>query len=179
MIKRFAITLITLSTLLYGSIFVSSLLHDTRFFDEIVIQLNRMSTNLNNMDEVQHSKLILNTILENETPPENWQTLITKPPKDDFDQLFYFYKVWTIKTGLTQKNIKKSYPIYKAHQNQLTIINMRYGKKKPILQFPFSKTSQGNLVSGLFFAINEMPFSADYNGDERIDHKDVLLALKK
>ncbi len=179
MIKRFAITLITLSTLVYGSIFAFSIVHDTSFFDEIVIQLNRMSTNLNNNDEVQHSRLLLKTILENETPPENWQTMIIPPPGNDLNQLFYFYKVWSIKTGLTLKNIKKSYPIFKSEQNQLTIINMRYGKKKPILQFPFSKNNQGNLVSGMFFAINELPFSADYNKDEKIDHKDVLLALKK
>lgn len=177
--KRFAITLIVMSTTLYGSIFALSMVHGTGFFDEIIIQLNRVTANLSSMDEIQQSRLILNTILENEQPPETWQTLIIKPPDKDLDQFFYFYKVWTIKKGLTPKNIKGSYAIFKTEQNQVTMINMRYGKNKPVLRFSFSRTKQGQLKSGLFFAINELPFSADLNKDNTVDRKDVLLAMKK
>lgn len=177
--KRFAITLIVISTIVYGSIFALSMVYSTSFFDEMVIQLNRMATNMSNMDEIQHSRLILNTIFENEQPPETWQALILSPPDHDLEQFFYFYKVWIIKKGLTPKDVKGSYCIFKSGQDQLTIMNMRYGKNKPVLQFPFYKTQQGQLKSGLFFAINELPFSADLNKDNTVDQKDVLMAMKK
>lgn len=179
MIKRFALTLIGMSTFIYGCIFYLSFVHDTKFYDEILIQINRMTANMSYMDEVQQSKFILKTIIDNEHPPENWEQLIVHNQQKDNQQLFYFYKVWTLKIGLTHKDVKKSYPIFSSSQNQLSIINMRYGKKKLVLQFPFSKTPDGKIITGLFYAINELPFSADFNKDNRVDHKDVLLAQKK
>lgn len=176
MIKRFAITLITLSSLVYGSIFYLSVVHDTKFFDEILMQINRMTTHLSDMELVGQSKFVLQTIINAEHPPENWPTLIVHNQEKDHDQLFYFYKVWSLKTGLTQKDINRSYPIFKARNSQLTIINMRFGKKKMVLQFPFSKAPDGTIVTGLFYALNELPFSADLNKDNQVNHQDVLLA---
>ncbi len=56
---------------------------------------------------------------------------------------------------------------------------MRYGKSKPVVQFPFYKDKKGNMIAGLFFPINEQPLSADLNNDNKIDHKDVLIARKE
>jgi hypothetical protein len=179
MLRRFALSLIGISTLIYGSIFFSSVIHNTGFFDEILIQLNRMNANMSNMDEIQHSRQVLNAIMNNDHPPDNWTSLIAGPPEKDPVQLFYFYKVWMKQSGLTPKDIKRSYAIFKSVKNNLLILNMRYGKNKPVLQFPFMSTPQGQVVSGLFFAINELPFSADINNDGRVDQKDVLAAKTK
>lgn len=177
--KRFAITLIVLTTIVYGSIFGLSIYHDTKFFDEILIQLNRVDANLNQSQEIEQSKLVLKTIMENEHPPENWATLIVRDGENDQARLFYFYKVWTIQSQLSLEDIMDSYPIFKSEQKKVTLINMRYGKQKPVLQFPFFKTIDGRLITGFFFPINELPFSADYNNDNTVNHEDVLLAQKK
>ncbi len=177
--KKFGITLIVISTLVYGSIFFLSIHHGTSFFDEILIQLNRVAGNLNKKDEVQQSKFILKTIVENEHPPQIWQKLIAHNKENDHQELFYYYKIWTVKAKLSIDDIAGSYPIFEKTQNGITLINMRYGKTKPILQFPFFRDNKGNIITGLFFPINEKPMSADYNNDNKVNDKDVILARKK
>ena len=178
MLKKFSITLIALSTIIYGSLFFMAKHYNTSFFDEIVMQLNRIVCSLNKKQEIQTSKTILKLILKNEHPPANWDNLIVHNPEDDNKDLFYFYKIWTIKTKLTIKDIDGSYPIFQSRGNNVTLINMRYGKEKPVLQFPFSKDKKGNLITGLFFPINERPMSADYNKDNKVNYEDVLIARK-
>jgi len=56
---------------------------------------------------------------------------------------------------------------------------MRYGPSKPVVQFPFYKNDKGDLITGLFFPVNEMPLAADLNNDKKINHEDVTLARKK
>lgn len=176
--KRFAITLIVVSTIAYGTIFLMAIHHDTGFFDEMINQVNRMAIHLSKRQEVALTKLTLKTILENEHPPDIWYGLIGPSKKNDPKELFYHYKVWTLKINLSIKDISRSYPIYESKKDGHTIIHMRYGKLKTVLQFPISQGKAGNLIVGLFFPINEMPFSADYNKDKIIDHKDVVLARK-
>jgi len=178
MIKKFAISLIILSSLVYGGMFLMAKQHGTGFFDEMLIQMNRMATSMGHRDEVTQSKLILATILKNEHPPANWDRIIEHNQQNDHNELFYYYKIWTIKTGLQMEEIKGSYPIFKSSKNNVIFINMRYGKKKAILQFPFTRDNNGNLITGLFFPINERPLSADFNNDNTINHEDVDLARK-
>ncbi len=178
MLKRFAITLIILSTLVYGSVFFLSMHYHTGFFDEILIQMTRMDAGFFNKAEVRQSKQVLKTIIENEHPPENWPGMIFKPGDNNAEQLFYHYKVWVTKTQVTLADVKGSYPIFKSKEDKAILINMRYGNKKPVLQFPFYKTGSGKLLTGLFFPINELPFDADLNKDHIIDQKDVLIARK-
>ncbi|MCF6247021.1 MAG: hypothetical protein L3J69_06630 [Desulfobacula sp.] len=177
--KKFGITLIIISTLVYGSIFFLSMHHETSFFDEILIQLNRAAGNLNKKDEIQQSKFILKTIIENDHPPQIWKNLIAHNPQNDNEELFYYYKIWTIRTKLSMDDIAGSYPIFEKTKNGITHINMRYGKDKPVLQFPFFRNNAGNLVTGLFFPINERSMSADYNKDNKVNYKDVILARKR
>ena len=179
MLKRFSITLIVLSTLVYGSVFIMSKYHGTGFFEEVLMQMNRLETGFGNKIEVRQSKALLSSILESEAPPENWDRLIVPDKKTKHQELFYHYKVWTIKIGLTQAEVRKSYPIYKSRQQNMTIINMRYGRQKTIVQFPFFRDSSNQIVTGLFFPVNELPFSADLNKDGAIDHRDVTIAKKK
>lgn len=176
--KKFAISLIVLSTILYANVFHLSVVHKTSFFDEMIMQINRFQVGLANKDEMNLSKLILRTILENEHPPEEWNRMILPSPEFNHTKLFYFYKVWSIQRGLTLGDIKSSYPIFKTKKNHLTILKIRYGKDKPILQFPFSKNSEDFPIAGLFLAANELPFSADLNKDDEINHADVVLATK-
>ncbi|MCP3874975.1 MAG: hypothetical protein GY699_17710 [Desulfobacteraceae bacterium] len=178
MLKKFAITLIVISTSVYGTTFFIAKHHGTSFFDEIVIQLNRLSTNLSNEQEVERSRFILRSIVENEQPPANWDNLIVHNQKTNHKELFYYYKIWTIKTKLSIADINDSYPIFKKEEKTLIRINMRYGKDKPILQFPFSKNKEGSVITGLFFPINERPLSADLNKDNKINNEDVKLARK-
>ncbi len=178
MLKRFAVTLIILSTFVYGSVFFLSMHYHTGFFDEILIQINRLDTGLFNKAEVRQSRQLLKTIIKNEYPPENWQAFIVKPAENDADQLFYHYKVWVTKTQLTLTDIEDSYPIFKSKKDKAILINMRYGNDKPVLQFPFYRTTNGKLLTGLFFPVNELPFDADLNKDHIIDQKDVLIARK-
>lgn len=175
--KRFAITLIILSTLVYGGMFFMATYYGTGFFDEILIQLNRMTIGLSKKQEVAQSKFILKTILENEHPPGSWKGLML--PSPDHQELFYHYKIWTLKTKLTHEDIHGSYPIFESKKNNFTLINMRYGNTKPVVQFPFLTDKAGYLITGLFFPINEKPLSADYNRDNRVTYEDVLLARER
>ncbi|MBU2630975.1 MAG: hypothetical protein KKE61_20360 [Proteobacteria bacterium] len=176
--KSFGVTLIILSTIVYGSIFFLANQYQTSFFDEMLIQLNRITTSSSKKQEISQSKLILRTILENEHPPADWANLIVRSEQTDHEQLFYHYKIWTIKTKLGIEDITDSYPVFESKSDNITVINMRYGKTKPVLQFPFFKDKKGNLITGLFFPINEKPLSADYNNDNKINHEDVMLARK-
>lgn len=179
MLKRFSITLIVLSTLVYGCVFIMSKYHDTGFFEEILMQVNRLETGFSNKAEIQQSKVLLSLIIGSEIPPNNWDSMILPGPKRTNQELFYHYKVWTMKIGLTPTDVKKSYPIFKSGQQDVTIINMRYGKQKAIVQFPFFRDSSNNIVTGLFFPVNELPFSADLNKDGVINQRDVAIAKKK
>ncbi len=176
--KKFSISLIILSTIIYGSVFATAKYHDTSFFDEMLIQLNRAAISISKKQEIAQSKFILQTIIENEHPPQIWDTLISHNPENDDTQLFYYYKIWTIKTKLNTKDIKDSYPIFESSKNNITMINMRYGKNKPIVQFPFFRDKDTTLNTGLFFPINATPISADYNNDNKVNYDDIL-ALKK
>ena len=177
--KKFAFSLIVLSTVVYGSIFLMANHYGTGFFDEILIQLNRMTLNLSKKQEVDRTRLILKTILENEHPPASWNSLIARSRQKDHKELFYYYKIWSIKSKLSLKDISRSYPIFESNKDHYTLINMRYGNTKPVLQFPFFKNKAGKLVAGLFFPINEAPMSADYNNDKIINYEDVVLARKE
>lgn len=176
MLKRFSISLIIISSIVYLSIFLIARHQGTGFFDEILIQLNRLNINLSHEHKVKQSKFVLKFIHENKTPPAQWNSIIIQNWKMDSNELFYYYKVWMIKTGLTLSDIEKSYPIFVSIEDQITRINMRYGPAKPVVQFPFSSKKKGQLITGLFFPINEPPFSADLNGDKVINQKDVELA---
>ena len=178
MLKKFSISLIIMSTFLYGTIFFISQRYETPFFDEIVIQLSRMTTNMNKSQEVQFTKTILAAIINNENPPSDWNRFIAHNPKYDNRELFYYYKIWSVKANLNIDDINASYPIYSASSEQHLFINMRYGKDKPVVRFPFIKDKDGNLMIGLFFPINEQPLNADLNNDNSIDHKDVAIARK-
>ena len=168
-----------MSTFLYGTIFVMSKHYETSFFDEILIQLNRMTANMNKSQEVEFTKTILTAIINNEHPPSDWNRFIVHDPKYDNKELFYYYKIWSIKTKLNINDINASYPIFTASSAKSIVINMRYGKDKPVLQFPFYKDKKENLMTGLFFPINEKPLNADLNNDDAINHKDVIMAKKK
>lgn len=176
--KQFSITLIVISTIVYGSVLGMSLYYDTGFFEEMLMQINRIDATASRKAEVGLSKLILTEIIENEHPTARWQILIARDSSRGYAELFYHYKVWMEKTGLTLDDIGSSYPIFKTRQQHISIINMRYGKTKPVLQFPFIKDKSGTLMAGLFFPVNELPFSADLNKDKIIDYKDVVLARK-
>ena len=178
MLKRFSITLIIMATIVYGSMFFMGYYYGTGFFDEILIQLNRVSIIFSKKQEIEQSKFILKTIIESEHPQDSWKGLIAHNKIKDDEELFYYYKIWTIKTKLSLKDISDSYPIFEKTKNNINIINIRYGKAKPVLQFPFFKDKAGNLKAGLFFPLNEKPLSADYNKDNKVDYKDVLLARK-
>ncbi|MBT4506060.1 hypothetical protein [Desulfobacula sp.] len=178
MLKRFSISLIIVSTIVYGSMFFMGIYHGTGFFEEILIQVNRLSVNLSKKQEIIQSKFILKTIIENEHPPDSWKGLIVHNQIKADEELFYYYKIWTIKTGLSLKDITDSYPIFEKNNNNINIINIRYGKAKPVLQFSFFRDKAGNLKTGLFFPLNEKPISADYNKDKKVDYKDVILARK-
>ena len=179
MLRRFAFTLIALTTIVYGSVFLLAKHHGTGFFDEILIQMNRFSASLANKAEINQSKFILKLIMDNEHPPDNWKTLISGKEKSDTVTLFYHYKTWLTQSGLTHEDVAGSYPIFKSSTNQLIILNMRYGKNKPVLQFPFLASKDNGLITGLFFPVNELAFSADLNKDGKIDHQDVELAAKR
>jgi len=84
-----------------------------------------------------------------------------------------------IKAKLNINDINASYPIFTSSSENSIVINMRYGKDKPIVRFPFYKDEKENLITGLFFPINEKPLNADLNDDDKIDYKDVILARKK
>ncbi len=176
--KRFSITLIILSTIVYGSMFFLGRYHGTGFFDEILVQLNRVSITFSKKLEIERSKFILKTIIESEHPQDSWKGLIVHNQIKADDELFYYYKVWTIQAKLTLEDISSSYPIFEKTNNNINIINFRYGREKPVLQFPFFRDRAGNLRTGLFFPLNEKPISADYNKDNKVNHKDVLLARK-
>ena len=178
MLKRFSITLIVVSTIVYGSMFFMGIYYGTGFFDEILAQVNRVSITFSKKQEIKQSKFILKTIIENEHPQKSWKGLIAHNQIKDDEEVFYYYKIWSIKTKLSHKDITDSYPIFEKVKNNINIINIRYGKEKPVLQFPFFKDKAGNLKTGLFFPLNEKPISADYNKDNKVDHKDVLLARK-
>ncbi len=176
--KRIAITLILLSTIVYGTVFLLSRHYRTSFFDEILIQLNRMAISISDKRAVNQTRYILKTILENGHPPATWPALIARYRKRRPEELFYYYKVWAIKTKLGIDDVRKSYPIFKSSGEGSVTINMRYGNTKPVLQFPFFKEKAGNLVAGLFFPINEAPFSADINHDGVINEEDVAIIKK-
>jgi len=178
MIKKFSISLIIMSTFLYGTIFVMSKRYETSFYDEIVFQLNRMTATMNKSQEVQFTKTILSAIINNEHPPSDWHRFIVHSPEYDNKELFYYYKIWSIKTQLNINDITASYPISTASNQTKIVLNMRYGKDKPVVQFPFYKDKKENLTTGLFFPINQQPLNADLNNDEKIDHQDVILARK-
>ncbi len=179
MLKKFSISLIIMATFLYGTIFVMSQRYETSFFDEIVMQLNRMTANMNKSQEVQFTKLILTIIINNEHPPSDWNRFIAHNSEYDHKELFYYYKIWSIKAKLNINDINASYPIFTSSSENSIVINMRYGKDKPIVRFPFYKDEKENLITGLFFPINEKPLNADLNDDDKIDYKDVILARKK
>jgi hypothetical protein len=178
MLKKFSISLIIMSTFLYGSIYFMSKKYDTTFFDEILIQLNRMTANFNKSQEAQFTKIILTTIINNEHPPSNWNRFIAHNAKYSHKELFYYYKVWSIKVKLNLEDINSSYPIFTSNSEKVMMINMRYGKSKPVVRFPFYKNKKGDMVAGLFFPVNEKPFSADLNKDKKINHQDVIIARK-
>ncbi len=178
MIKKFAISLIIMSTFLYGTIFVMSKRYETSFFDEISIQLIRMTASMNKSQEVQFTKIILTAIINNEHPPSDWNKFILHSPDYDNKELFYYYKIWSIKAKLNINDINAAYPIFTASSANSVIVNMRYGKDKPVVQFPFYKDKKENLMTGLFFPINQQPLNADLNNDDKIDHQDVVLARK-
>ncbi len=179
MIKKFSISLIIMSTFIYGTIFIMSKHYKTTFFDEIGIQLNRMAANMNKSPEVQFTKLILAAIINNEHPPSDWNRFLAHSPEYDNKELFYHYKIWSIKAKLNINDINSSYPIFTAKNAKSVIINIRYGKDKPVVQFPFYKDKKENMITGLFFPINDKPLNADLNDDDKIDYKDVILARKK
>jgi hypothetical protein len=168
-----------MATFLYGTIFFMSKQYGTTFFDEISIQLTRMTATMNKPSEVQFSKTILTAIINNEHPPSDWNQYIANNLKYDQTELFYYYKVWITKIKLNVKDVNTSYPIYSASNENFIFINMRYGKNKPVVQFPFLKDKKGNMIAGLFFPINEKPLSADLNADNKINHDDVILARKR
>ncbi len=124
MLKSFSISLIVLSSIVYLTIFLISRHHETGFFDEILIQVNRISTNMNHEEKIKQSKTVLKLILENETPPDQWNLIILQNWKTDPNELFYYYKVWIIKTDLTLADIDESYPIYSSTENQITKIKL-------------------------------------------------------
>jgi hypothetical protein len=179
MIKKFSISLIIMATFLYGTIFVMSKHYETSFFDEILIQLNRMTANMNKSQEVQFTKIILTAIINNEHPPSDWHRFILHSPEYDNKELFYYYKIWSVKAKLNINDINASYPIFTANSENSIVLNMRYGKDKPVVQFPFYKDKKENLTTGLFFPINAQPLNADLNNDKKIDHKDVIIARKQ
>ena len=179
MIKKFAISLIIMSTFMYGTVFFMSQRYDTVFFDEILIQLNRMTANFNRPQEVEFTKILLAAIVNNEQPPSDWNRYILHSPKYDNTELFYYYKIWTINVKLNLDDINRSYPIYTAINENKVVLNMRYGQSKPVVQFPFYKNEKGDLITGLFFPVNERPLSADLNNDDKINHEDVIIARKR
>ena len=179
MLKKFAISLIIMSTFLYGTIFFMSKRYETLFFDEILIQLNRMAANFNRPQEVEFTKILLASIINNEQPPSDWNRYIVHSPKYDNKELFYYYKIWTINVKLNMDDITSSYPIFTASTEKKVVINMRYGQSKPVVRFPFYKNEKGDLITGLFFPVNERPLSADLNNDDKINHEDVILARKR
>ncbi|MCK5686537.1 hypothetical protein KAJ27_20545 [bacterium] len=176
MIKKISISLIIMSTFLYGTVFLMSKRYETSFFDEILFQLNRMAASMNKPEEVKFTKLVLASIVNNEEPPSKWSQFIVHDPKYDSTELFYYYKVWSVKAKLNINDINSSYPIFSASSEKSIILNMRYGKNRPVLQFPFYKNEKGDMTAGLFFPVNERPLSADLNKDNTIDHEDVRIA---
>ncbi len=179
MLKRFSITLIVISTLVYGGVFFMAFYHDTGFFEEMLIQINRIDAGTTRKAHVKLSKMIFMEVLDNEHPTKTWFSMIAPKPGRNDTELFYHYKVWCERTGLTPGEISGSYPIFKSAQQHIAIINMRYGKAMPVVQFPIVKITDGTLRSLLFYPINEPPFSADLNKDQVVDHQDVILARKK
>jgi len=179
MLKKFAISLIIMSTFMYGTVFFMSKHYETLFFDEILIQLNRMTANFNRPKEVEFTKILLTSIINNEQPPSDWNRYVVHSPKYDNTELFYYYKIWTINAKLNMDDINSSYPIFTASNEKKVVINMRYGPSKPVVQFPFYKNEKGDLITGVFFPVNERPLSADLNNDDKINHEDVILARKR
>ena len=177
--RKFAISLIIISTIVYGYIFLVSKQYGTGFFDEILYQMNRMAVLLANNQEVVQTKRILSAVLTNEHPPKKWKGLIARSQEKDHLELFYHYKIWTLKTGLRMEDIAGSYPIHKFNKEMFTVINMRYGNTQPTLQFPLFRDKTGKIVSGLFFPLGEPPVDVDYNNDNIISYEDVVLARKK
>lgn len=178
MLKRFSITLIIISTLVYGSMFIMAKYYGTGFFDEMLMQMNRLAAVFVNKKEIKQSKRILFDIIENEHPTGNFQQWVMLGKKSSHEELFYHYKVWIVKSGLSREDVEKSYPIFKALQDNTLIINMRYGPGKPVVQFPFVINTAGQIITGLFYPVNELPLAADLNKDNTIDHRDVILARK-
>ena len=78
--KNFAITLIFISTAVYLTVFIISVQNHTGFFDEILNQLNRLNVSFNHKKEVDQSKLVLKTILENRTAGPAAQRLVGRLP---------------------------------------------------------------------------------------------------
>lgn len=177
-IKRFAVTLIIMATVLYGSIFVMSKQYGTPFFEEIVIQLNRMNEKFGGSPEVTMTKTVLKAIIENETPPDEWNRFILHASEYSPNDLFYLYKVWSVTVSLTLRDINKSYPILNTENENGILLRMRYGKTQPVLQFKFFKVGEDTLAMGLFYPVNEPPVSADLNNDKTIDAKDVRIARR-
>lgn len=178
MLKKFSISLIIMSTFLYASIFVVSKQYNTSFFDEINNQLSRITAVFNKPQEVEFTKLVLSAIVNSEHPPADWDQYLFHNAKYSHSELFYYYKVWVIKTKLTLKQITSSYPIYSRRSENSVAVNMRYGSSQPVVRFPFFQDSKGNIVAGLFFPVNEKPLVADLNRDHKINHEDVVLAKK-
>lgn len=178
MLKKFSISLIIMSTFLYASIFVVSKQYNTSFFDEINNQLTRVTAVFNKPKEIEFTKLVLSAIVNSEHPPADWDNYLFHNPEYSHSELFYYYKVWTIKLKLTLEQITSSYPIYSRRGKNSIAVDMRYAPSRPVVRFPFFQDSKGNLVAGLFFPVNEKPLVADLNRDHKVNHEDVILAKK-
>ncbi len=179
MLKKFAITMICIASLLYGTTFLISRSNNTNFFEEINCQLMRLQGKFHYSKQVDHSKKILATVLNNEIPPSLWQSLLEERLHEYSDKAFYFFKIWLIEAQLTESDIDAAYPIFIATGGDAINMKLRFPGTDHVLQFNIYDNDKEQVVSGLIFPVNNNNFSADYNNDESIDYQDALLARKR
>jgi hypothetical protein len=174
--KKFAITLICLTTILYGSILSISISNETRFFQEINYQLVRAQGKLKYDLQVSHMKDLLKAVFDNDAPPPEWDSYLEDSLKEFSTKAFYFFKVWLIESNISQDDIADSYLIFIAQSGDKQILDLRFPSQGYVLQFNIYANSSGQPVSGLFFPKKNREFSADYNNDSFVNYQDVVLA---
>lgn len=177
--KKFAITLICLTTILYGAVFFISRNNGTGFLEEINCQLMRLHGNLKYAQQVDQAKGLLKMVLNNENPPSNWNDFLEEKLQPFNDKAFYFFKIWMIDSHITADNIEASYPVHIVERVDTLTVLQRFPGTGHVLQFNIFTNAASKPVFGLFLPINNSNFSADYNYDDRIDYEDVLLARKR
>jgi hypothetical protein len=177
--KKIIIYIVLGCSLLGLSIYIIFYNQDTRFIDELQVQLIRILTINQYEEESKYAKFVLAEIINNENPPNNWKDQIGERSQRFGDGLFYFFKVWFIESKTTLSEIEHSYIIIPRKVENGVLLNLRYGNAKPTIQFCIVRDENNKLKADFTFPLNNCTFDADYNGDRVYNIKDVNIAKER